>query len=52
MELMMRFTKGVDDYQAMKRKIHKNRIIRTLAIMDRRAQMEFMCKFERLRTAK
>ena len=48
MDLMMRFTNGVDDYQAMKRKIHKNRIIRTLAVMDRKAQMEFMRKFERL----
>jgi len=51
-ELMMRFTNGVDDYQAMKRKIHKNRIIRTLAVMDRKAQMKFMSKFERLSAAK
>lgn len=47
-ELMMRFTKGVDDYQKLKRKIHRNRLIRTLAIMDRKAQIELMNKFDRL----
>ena len=46
-ELMMRFTKGVDDYQKLKKKIHRNRIIRTLALMDRKAQIELMNKFNR-----
>ena len=47
-ELMMRFTNGVDDYQKLKKMIHRNRIIRTLAIMDRKAQLELMNKFKRL----
>lgn len=47
MELMMRFTNGVDDYQKLKKMIHRNRIIRTLAIMDRKAQLELMNKFNR-----
>jgi hypothetical protein len=48
-ELMMRFTNGVDDYQKLKKMIHRNRIIRTLAIMDRKAQLELMNRFNRLR---
>jgi tRNA U38,U39,U40 pseudouridine synthase TruA len=47
MELMMRFTNGVDDYQKLKKMIHRNRIIRTLAIMDRNAQLELMNRFNR-----
>lgn len=43
-ELMMRFTKGTDDYQVLKRLIHRNRIIRTLAVMDRKAQLELSKK--------
>ena len=46
-ELMMRFTKGVDDYQRLKKKIHRNRIIRTLALMDQKAQIELMNRFNR-----
>jgi hypothetical protein len=41
-ELMMRFAYGTDDYESLKRMIHRNRIIRTLAIMDRKAQLELM----------
>jgi hypothetical protein len=48
LDLMMRFAKGIDDYTKLEKKIHKNRIIRTLAIMDRKAQMEIMNKFNRL----
>jgi len=48
LDLMMRFAKGFDDYNKLEKKIHKNRIIRTLAIMDRKAQMEIMNKFYRL----
>ena len=48
MELMMRFTYGIDDYQKLKKMIHRNRIIRTLAIMDRKDQIELMNKFNRL----
>lgn len=47
MELMMRFTNGIDDYNKLKRMIHRNRIIRTLAIMDRKAQIELTNKFSR-----
>lgn len=47
MELMMRFTNNVDDYQKLRKMIHRNRIIRTLAIMDRKAQIELMNKFNR-----
>ena len=45
-ELMMRFTKGTDDYQKLKTLIHRNRIIRTLAVMDYKAQMELAKKFK------
>lgn len=44
-ELTMKFAKGTDDYQKLKKMIHRNRIIRTLAIMDRKAQFELMNKF-------
>jgi hypothetical protein len=43
-ELMMRFANGVDDYQVLKKMIHRNRVIRTLAIMDRKAQLELVSK--------
>jgi hypothetical protein len=43
-ELMMRFASGVDDYQRLKKSIHRNRVIRTLAIMDRNAQLELVKK--------
>ena len=43
-ELTMKFAKGTDDYQKLKRMIHRNRIIRTLAIMDRKAQFELLNK--------
>lgn len=46
-ELTMRFANGTDDYQKLKKRIHRNRIIRTLAIMDRKAQLELMNKFNR-----
>jgi len=45
-ELMMRFTSGADDYQKLKKMIHRNRLIRTLAIMDRKAQLELLNKFK------
>jgi len=46
-ELTMRFANGTDDYQKLKKMIHRNRIIRTLAIMDRKAQFELINKFNR-----
>ena len=44
-ELTMRFANGSQDYQKLKKMIHRNRIIRTLAIMDRKAQFELLNKF-------
>lgn len=44
-ELTMQFANGTDDYQKLKKMIHRNRIIRTLAIMDRKAQFELINKF-------
>ena len=43
-ELLMRFTDGDDDYQKLKKMIHRNRLIRTLAIMDRKAQLDLVNK--------
>jgi hypothetical protein len=48
LELTMRFAHGTADYQKLKKMIHRNRIIRTLAIMDRKAQFELVNKFNRL----
>lgn len=44
-ELTMKFARGTEDYQKLKKMIHRNRIIRTLAIMDRKAQFELLNKF-------
>ncbi|MDO9255180.1 MAG: hypothetical protein Q7U54_06680 [Bacteroidales bacterium] len=44
-ELTMRFAYGIDDYQKLKKMIHRNRIIRTLAIMDLRANLALINKF-------
>jgi hypothetical protein len=47
-ELMMRFANGTSDYLILKNKIHRNRIIRTLAIMDLSEQVKLMNKLRRL----
>jgi hypothetical protein len=44
LQLTMRFAYGTNDYQKLKKMIHRNRIIRTLAIMDRKAQFELINK--------
>ena len=44
-ELTMRFAYGTSDYQKLKKMIHRNRIIRTLAIMDLKANMALINKF-------
>jgi len=44
-ELTMRFAYGTDDYQKLKKMIHRNRIIRTLAIMDLKANLALINKF-------
>lgn len=46
-ELTMQFANGTNDYQKLKKLIHRNRIIRTLAIMDRRAQFELLERINR-----
>jgi hypothetical protein len=43
-QLMMQFVNGADDYQLLKNIIHRNRVIRTLAIKDRRDQRELINK--------
>ncbi len=45
-ELLMRFTNDAYDYQKLKKTIHRNRLIRTLANMDRKAQLELLNKFK------
>lgn len=44
-ELTMRFAYGSDDYQKLKKMIHRNRIIRTMAIMDLKANLALINKF-------
>jgi hypothetical protein len=44
-ELTMKFAHGTDDYQKLKKMIHRNRIIRTLAIMDFKANLALINKF-------
>jgi len=45
LELTMKFAYGADDYQKLKKMIHRNRIIRTLAIMDLKANMALINRF-------
>lgn len=46
-EIMLQFTRFAGDYQELKKIIHRNRIIRTMAIMDRKAQMELVNRLKR-----
>jgi hypothetical protein len=48
-ELTMRFAYGTDDYQKLKKMIHRNRIIRTLAIMDLKANLALINKFSQFK---
>ncbi len=43
-ELMMQFVNGNGDYQLLRNIIHRNRVIRTLAIKDRKDQLELIKK--------
>jgi hypothetical protein len=45
LELTMKFAYGADDYQKLKKMIHRNRIIRTLAIMDFKANMALINRY-------
>jgi len=44
LELMMHFTKGAGDFQKLKKRIHKNRVIKTLAMLDRKYQSDMVDK--------
>jgi hypothetical protein len=48
-ELMMKFLKGMDNYQLMKQVIHRNRIIRTLAQKDNLEQDEMLSRVKHLK---
>lgn len=41
-KLLMQFVNGVGDYNLVRRIIHRNRVIRTLAIKDRKDQRELI----------
>jgi len=41
-KLMMQFVKGVPNYQLFSKTIHRNRIIKTLAALDKRDQAEMI----------
>ena len=43
-ELMMQFVNGGGDYQLLRNIIHRNRVIRTLAIKDRKDQLDLIKK--------
>lgn len=42
LQLLMKFAKGVSNYKLLSRIIHRNRIIKTLANLDRRDQLALM----------
>ena len=48
MELMMQFVKGVGNYQALRKVIQRNRIIKTLADKDRNDHVELLTRVTRL----
>lgn len=49
-ELMMQFVNGSGDYQFLRSIIHRNRVIRTLAIKDRKDQADLIKKVTHLKT--
>ena len=44
MELLMQFVNGVGDYSVIREILHRNRIVRALAIKDRKDQRELINK--------
>jgi len=50
-ELMMQFVNGASDYKLLKNIIHRNRVIRTLAIKDRKDQRELITRLTHQRVA-
>jgi hypothetical protein len=48
-ELMMKFLKGMGNYQLMKRVIHRNRIIKALAQKDNMEHDELISRVKRLK---
>ena len=47
--LMMGFLYGVSDYQALSKIIHRNWVIKTLAALDRKDQLELMDRVTHLK---
>jgi len=47
--LMMGFLYGVSDYQALSKVIHRNWVIKTLAALDRKDQLELMDRVTHLK---
>ena len=48
-QLLMKFVKGVSNYQLFSKTIHRNRIIKTLAALDRKDQEEMIQNVTHLR---
>ena len=47
-KLMMQFVKGVPNYELFSKTIHRNRIIKTLAALDKRDQAEMIYRITHL----
>jgi len=48
-QLLMKFVRGVSNYQLFSKTIHRNRIIKTLAALDRKDQEEMIQNVTHLR---
>jgi hypothetical protein len=48
-QLLMRFVNGVSNYQLFSKAIHRNRVIKTLAALDRHDQEELIHSLTKLR---
>ena len=48
-EIMMKFLNGMGNYQLLKRLVHRNRVIRLLAMKDNLEQEELMSRVKQLK---
>jgi hypothetical protein len=48
-EILMKFLNGMENYQLLKRLVHRNRIIRLLAMKDAIEQKEMLCRVKELK---
>jgi hypothetical protein len=48
-EIMMKFLNGMENYQMLKRLVHRNRVIRLLAMKDKIEQNELLCRVKPLK---